>query len=201
MAKLRIGSVLLFLAATAPVFSAVCDESPDSIISEREWNRSVKVWLARAMVSEAGWDETRDHVAIAYVLYRRWIQVKRRYPGFPMRKVIAQYCAGFGKAVYSNRQKWVRNLNADGTRPTDWPPDLSWSDYKARWRAVLQTADEWRLGEHPDPCNGLSRYWGGPMDRPSKRMIRMDCGETKNFFYTVKTLLPEQNGAVQLPSP
>ena len=29
------------------------------------------------------------------------------------------------------------------------------------------------------------------MDRPSKRMIRMDCGNTKNRFYTVKPLLEE----------
>jgi hypothetical protein len=161
------------------------------LISDREWNKSGKLWIARAMVSEAGWDETADHVAIAYVLYRRWVQVKRKFPRFPIRAVVARYCAGFGKTVYFARQKWVRNLNEDGKRPKGWPDDIAWSDYKDRWLSVLKTADEWRQGIHLDPCRGISRYWGGPMDKPSKRMIRMDCGKTKNYFYTVRNLLLE----------
>lgn len=84
----------------------------------------------------------------------------------------------------------MKNLQADGKRPEGWPSDIRWSDYRERWMTVLNTAEDWRLGLLPDPCRGISRYWGGPMDRPSKRMIRMDCGETKNYFYTVKTLLP-----------
>ena len=169
------------------------------VISDREWHKSAKLWIARAMVSEAGWDETRDHIAIAYVLYRRWQQVRRKYPAFPISTVVARYCAGFGKTVYSPRQAWVKNLKADGSRPQGWPPDIRWSDYRDRWMAVLETAEEWRLGLHPDPCRGISRYWGGPMDRPSKRMIRMDCGQTKNYFYTVKPLLTDTDSAGASP--
>jgi hypothetical protein len=166
-------------------------ESSAPVISDREWNTSAKLWIARAMVSEAGWNETTDHVAIAYVLYRRWIQVRRKYPKFPIRGVVMRYCAGFGKTVYSTRQKWVKNLEEDGTRPKGWPSDISWNDYKDRWLAVLNTAEEWKQGLHPDPCGGISRYWGGPMDKPSKRMVRMNCGKTRNYFYTVRNLLPK----------
>ena len=189
---LRTVAVLLICAMTA-TDSIGAEEIQPPLMSDREWTETVKVWMARAMVSEAGFEETQDHIAIAYVLHRRWQQVRRRYPGMSMTRVIAQYCAGFGKTIYSRRQAWVVNLKADGSRPEKWPDDLAWRDYKDRWMAVLNTADEWRLGRYPDPCRGLSRYWGGPMDKPSARMIRMDCGETKNFFYTVKTLLPETN--------
>ena len=127
-------------------------------MTDREWTESVKVWVARAMVSEAGWDETQDHIAIAYVLHRRWMQVKKRHPSFPMTTVIARYCAGFGKTVFSKRQAWVKNLQTDGSRPKGWPDDIHWSDYKDRWTAVLHTAEAWRLGQYPDPCRGLSRY-------------------------------------------
>jgi hypothetical protein len=184
-----IGCCFAVIGTVAAV--SIAEPQSSVVISDREWRKSAKLWIARAMVSEAGWDETRDHIAIAYVLYRRWQQVKKRYPAFPMTNVISRYCAGFGKTVYSKRQAWVKNLEADGTRPRGWPPDIRWNDYRDRWLSVLETAEEWRSGLHPDPCRGLSRYWGGPMDRPSKRMIRMDCGETKNYFYTVKPLLIE----------
>lgn len=160
------------------------------LIPERHWNDTAKLWLARAMVSEAGWEETRDHVAIAYVLFRRWIVAKREHPHISLTAVIKRYCAGFGNTIPTARQRWVLTLRADGGRPAAWPNDIAWVDYKDRWLAVLNTVEQWRRGEHPDPCNGLARYWGGPMDRPSPRMIRMDCGETKNRFYTVRTLLP-----------
>lgn len=164
---------------------------PRKVIPDRHWNESLQVWIARAMVSEAGWEENRDHIAIAYVLYRRWIQAKKKYPKISMIAVITRYCAGFGNIIYSNRQLWVKNLNADASRPRGWPKDLSWRDYRPRWLKVLETTKNWREGLHPDPCRGLSRYWGGPMDRPSRRMIRMDCGDTKNYFYTVKSLLSQ----------
>jgi hypothetical protein len=161
------------------------------LISDRQWNEKTKVWIARALVSEAGWDETTDHVAIAYVLYRRWQIAKRSNPKLSFISVIKMYCAGFGRTAPSPRQRWVINLVADGSRPKGWPNDIRWRDYRDRWLKVVDTVESWRTGRFQDPCNGLSRYWGGPMDRPSRRMVRMDCGPTKNWFYTVKKRLSE----------
>jgi hypothetical protein len=156
------------------------------LISDDNWRETTKLWVARALVSEAGWEETTDHIAIAYVLYRRWQIARRTYPKYTLISVIKRYCAGFGSDVPTKRQKWVKNLTSSGSRPKGWPDDIRWQDYRDRWLNVLDTVEAWRKGVHPDPCNGLSRYWGGPMDRPSKRMVRMDCGPTKNRFYTVR---------------
>ena len=160
--------------------------SSDYLISDDKWRDKTKLWLARALVSEAGWGETTDHIAIAYVLYRRWRIALRTYPRYSMVQVIKRYCAGFGRTAPTPRQRWVKNLTGDGKRPEGWPDDIRWRDYRDRWMKVLDTVESWRRGAFSDPCRGLSRYWGGPMDRPSRRMIQMDCGPTKNRFYTVR---------------
>jgi hypothetical protein len=158
----------------------------NALITDRHWNENTKVWIARALVAEAGWHDTVDHIAIAYVLFRRWQIARRTFPNYSLISVIKRYCTGFGRTAASKRQRWIKNLSADGRRPKGWPGDIRWLDYRDRWLSVIETVDSWRNGYHPDPCRGLSRYWGGPMDKPSRRMIRMDCGPTKNFFYTVK---------------
>jgi hypothetical protein len=171
--------------------AAALSEETAFLISDREWTGDVKVWIARAMVSEAGWDETLDHVAVAFVLLRRWRLAQKQFPGYSMVSVVRKYCAGFRDMALTKRQKWIKNMTLDGRRPAGWPDDIFWRDYRDRWIAVLNLVEAWRRGEHPDPCSGKAMYWGGPMDRPSKRMIRMDCGNTKNRFYTVKPLLEE----------
>lgn len=176
------------VASTAESTDAVLPQAT-ALIPEKAWTDEVKVWLARAMVSEAGWDETRDQVAVAYVLLRRWELARKQLRKYSMVTVIRKYCAGFKGPAATKRQKWVKHMTLDGKRPKSWPDDIKWRDYRERWMAVLDLAETWRNGAHPDPCNGKAMYWGGPMDRPSKRMIKMDCGETKNRFYTVKPLL------------
>jgi hypothetical protein len=177
--------LILWRSAAAPA------EERAPLIPDRDWTGDVKVWIARAMVSEAGWDETQDHIAVAFVLLRRWRLAQKQFPGYSMVSVIRRYCAGFRDMALTKRQRWIKNMTLDGQRPAGWPDDIFWRDYRDRWLAVLNLTEAWRRGEHPDPCRGKSMYWGGPMDRPSKRMIRMDCGATKNFFYTVKPLLEE----------
>ena len=191
-ARLRPGYLIL---STVVVFfvqtTAGAHESPVELVPDHLWNDDTKIWIARALVSEAGWDETTDHIAIAYVLHRRWQLARKRYPRYTFPSVIKRYCAGFGPTPPTPRQLWVKNLNVKGTRPKGWPNDIRWKDYRNRWFKVIDTVEEWRRGAYPDPCNGHSRYWGGPMDRPSKRMIRMDCGPTKNRFYTVRPEISE----------
>jgi hypothetical protein len=172
------------LVVSTALSSSRASLGPEHLIPDHEWNDRAKTWLARAMVSEAGWDGTADHIAIAFVLYRRWKLAQKSYPKYSLVAVIRRYCAGFRDVALTPRQKWVKNLQLDGTRPAHWPSDIKWGDYRDRWESVLEVAETWRRGHLDDPCGGISMYWGGPTDPPSKRMIRMNCGETKNFFYT-----------------
>lgn len=48
-------------------------------LPESEWNQATQLTLAQIMVGEADWHEP-DHVAIAYVLARRWQQYRQRHP-------------------------------------------------------------------------------------------------------------------------
>jgi len=181
---------VVLLIAISTLSLAIGNSAENSyLVSDHEWSEQSKVWLARAMVSEAGWKNTSDHIAIAYVLLRRWKLAQKRYAKFPLVSVIRKYCAGFRGVEFTARQKWIKNLTADAARPVHWPNDIYWSDYRERWLAVLDTAEQWRQGQYADPCAGKAMYWGGPLDHPSKRMIKMDCGETKNFYYTVRPLL------------
>jgi hypothetical protein len=185
----RIPTLALTVAVTAMFTAGTANPGDTLLMSDREWTDEVKVWVARAMVAEAGWDEIEDQVAIAYVLLRRWRLARKQFPRYSMVTVIKKYCAGFRDVAFTKRQKWVKNLTLDAKRPKGWPNDISWRDYQEEWTEVLDLAETWRRGGLEDPCNGRAMYWGGPMDRPSKRMIKMDCGETKNRFYTVKPLL------------
>ncbi len=156
------------------------------IIPDRHWNENTRLWLARAFVSEAGWDAHRDHVGIAYVLNKRWNRGRKRYKRYRFVALIRQYCAGFAKdqTIMTARQTWVRELTLDAKRPAHWPEEVSWPNYKKQWKAALKRAEDWRLGKFADPCDGKSLHWGGVIDKPRSYWKKLDCGDTENSFYS-----------------
>lgn len=158
-------------------------------LPEEQWNDVTHVWLARAMVAEAGWTAERDHVAIAYVLARRWRQLHRRFPSTTLVHVIRGYCAGLepGRAELTPRQRWLRALSFDMREPDGWPRRYaSWARHRALWRSVLDRAHDWAQGRLRDPCRGTSWHWGGDMDTPGVELYEVDCGATANTFYGIR---------------
>jgi hypothetical protein len=139
------------------------------------------------MVSEAGWLAKRDHAGIAHTLARRWRVRRERWPGVTFEQVIRHYCAGFylKEASLDPRQLWVRQLNPMGVKPAAWPQNVRWDKHLVWWRQVMQRVDQFAAGRLSDPCRGQSWHWGGPMDYPEGRMVKVDCGETRNTFYTL----------------
>jgi hypothetical protein len=151
-----------------------------------QFDAEARLWLARAMVAEGGWTSERDHVAIAYVLARRWRAAQARYPGVRLVNVIRRYCSGLepGLAQATPRQRWLRALSPTLEEPDGWPSEkASWVRHRPVWAAVLDRAEAWSQGKLPDPCRGTSWHWGGEMDSPKGRMYRVDCGATRNTFY------------------
>lgn len=137
------------------------------------------------MVAEAGWEAERDHVAIAYVLARRWRRISERYLTYTFVDLVRNYCAGLGEQVFTPRQRWLRGLTFLGVVPAGWPTAASWSRHHPLWRAALYRSDAWFRGMLSDPCRGKALHWGGTMDSPSDRMQKVDCGQTLNIFYEV----------------
>lgn len=154
-----------------------------------EWTPQVQLWLARAMVSEAGWDAELDYVAIAYVLLRRWHQMNQRWPALRFVDVVRGYCSGLGDYPrrLTARQRWIRGLSSDGEKPLHWPRNASWKLTYPFWKTALDVSEKWGRGELRDPCRGRAWHWGGTIDTPRGRMIAVNCGPTRNTFYGISS--------------
>jgi len=152
-----------------------------------EWTPQTQLWLARAMVAEAGWNAKLDYIAIAYVLARRWRTMTERWPALRYVDVIRRYCAGLGdyRRQPSARQRWVRALSWDDAPPSHWPKNASWKQSLPLWRAALTISEKWGKGELKHPCRGRAWHWGGLIDTPRGRMVPVDCGQTRNTFYGI----------------
>ncbi|MDD9934309.1 MAG: hypothetical protein OXT09_11940 [Myxococcales bacterium] len=177
--------VLSFLVIATAVQPQVAMASRRPPVPAEQWDPQVQLWLARAMVAEAGWLHERDHVAIAYVLARRWKRVTERYPTMRFLDVIRNYCAGLGgfRRSLTPRQTWLRSLWPDASQPEGWPRKVSWRRHAPLWRATFERAGDFARGELRDPCRGRAWHWGGTIDSPRGRMAAIDCGETANTFY------------------
>lgn len=165
-------SVLMVVACLWLVQAAVAQ--PLGVLPEKrtgQWTRSAHLWLARAMVAEAGWpvqqehcDPRRDHAAIAWTLARRWRNATRLLVGWTFERQVRAYCAGLGPTVRRARQRWVQALpgpKQDMSQPPDgWPRGTSWRAHVPLWRATLRFAAAWGKGEVPDPTRGRAWHFG-----------------------------------------
>lgn len=160
----------------------------ESIIPNEQFDLSARLWLARAMVGEAGWLAENDHIAIAYVLKRRWETMRERWPKLRFKDVILRYAKalGGGRREYTARQIWVRGLRLDLVEPEGWPQKISWKGHRKYWHQVIRRVDQWKRGELSDPCRGRAFHWGGKTDIPGKTLFPVDCGETENVFYGIQ---------------
>lgn len=158
---------VVFLSAVVSAPTALAYRPP---LPNAEWDEETQLTLARAMVGEADWHEP-DHVAIAFVLARRWRQLQQNRtdsPGF--QSYIGRYSA---------------SLRNDGARST-WIRGLQWGPlpgpFEQRWDRVRRLVAAWGEGRIKDPCPN-AMHWGGAMDRPSRRYHAVSCGLTRNIFY------------------
>jgi len=162
----RLIAILSVLLVAAP---ALAYRQP---LPGEQWDETTQLTLARAMVGEADWHEP-DHIAIAFVLARRWrIHQLNREP-LPFQRYIELYSASLRSD--SSRSEWIRAL--------PWGPFPG--PYEQRWARVQKLVKGWGAGLVKDPCP-LAMHWGGTMDRPSRRWSPISCGLTRNIFYTHK---------------
>jgi len=158
-------------------------------LPSEQWTHQTHIWLSRAFVAEAGWDSKRDHIAIAYVIKRRWNRMKKRWDMIRFLDVVRNYCSGLGLQLTrepTDRQKWIRALSFKLDKPIGWPDNASWKKHRVLWKKALRRAHDWYIGKYADPCNGKAYNWGGAMDIARAKKLKLkpiDCGETENIFY------------------
>jgi len=159
----RLIAILSVLSIGAPAFA---QRSP---VPAEEWNEATRLTLAQVMVGEADWHEP-DHVAIAYVLARRWQQFNQARGPVTFQRYMQLYSSTM--KVNSERALWVRAL--------------PWGELEGRhgkrWKQVRELVSAWGAGKVKDPCP-QAEHWGGAMDRPGKSWEAVSCGLTKNIFY------------------
>ena len=159
----RLAAILVTLTITAPAFA---HRRP---VPDVEWNEATRLTLAQVMVGEADWHEP-DHIAIAYVLVRRWQQFNAARGPVTFQRYMQLYSSTM--KVDTERARWVRALpwgELDGP-------------YGKRWKRVRELVEAWGSGKVKDPCPD-AQHWGGTMDRPGKTWEAVSCGLTKNIFY------------------
>lgn len=166
-ATMRARTALLAIALSCSIAApAAADRSP---VPAAEWNLETRLTLAQVMVGEADWNEP-DHVAIAFVLARRWRQYEHAHGPIAFQRYMQLYSSTM--KVETERARWVRSLA--------WGP-LAGRHGKT-WSRVQQLVDAWGQGKLKDPCP-TAEHWGGAMDRPGRKWEPVSCGLTKNIFY------------------
>ncbi len=154
--------------------AALADSFP---VPATELDEATKLTLAHAMVGEADW-YTPDHIAIAFVLARRWPLYRDNRQNVSFKTYISLYSSP---------------LRREGSARTTWLRSLPWGPiegpFAKHWDKVRALVDAWSEGKVKDPCP-LAMHWGGAMDRPGPDMIPMSCGYTRNIFYGHKKLSP-----------
>jgi hypothetical protein len=160
---LGLGALATILSVSVP---ALAERRP---LPDSEWDEATRLTLAQVMVGEADWHEP-DHVAIAFVLARRWQQFAQARGPISFQRYIQLYSSTM--KVSTPRAKWVRAL----------PWGELHGQHAKEWAHVQKLVTLWGQGKVKDPCP-RAEHWGGAMDRPGRSWEPTTCGMTKNIFY------------------
>lgn len=160
--------MLILLGLLYAPCSALAERLP---VPESELDEETKLTLAQAMVGEADWYEP-DHVAIAFVLARRWPLYRDNRQSVTFKQYISLYSSTLRRSSTSPRTAWIRAL--------PWGPIEG--PFRKHWDRVRALVEAWSVGKLRDPCPHAV-HWGGAMDRPGSDMVPTSCGYTRNIFY------------------
>ena len=144
-------------------------------ISEKEWDKQVKLMLATSCVGEAGWQAVDECIAIAWV-YKKLADEC----GGSLTGVIRRYSSAL-KFRSTQTRPWLKDLKLEGKKPKSWPNNLSWTVHKMYWDSILSRLDRWAEGKEPDPLPEAIEY-GGPMDTKHPTAGKWQKVEAPKYF-------------------
>lgn len=162
----RLASIAALLLGVGSAGTASAGARP---VPAQQWDTGTQLTLAQVMVGEADWHEP-DHIAIAYVLTRRWQHYQRAKGPITFQRYMQLYSSTM--KVDTERARWVRGL----------PWGKLEGPHEERWAKVMELVKAWGAGKVEDPCP-VAEHWGGGMDRPGRSWMPVSCGMTKNIFY------------------
>lgn len=162
-----------------------------SPVPDDQWNDDVKLWTARSVLGEVGWDRPGEWAAVLWV-YANRAERSKRYTFYEM---VRNYSAAV-KPGNRHRNPWLFHLRLDKTRPREWPRMTE--KYRPRWRGLydaswirtIRFVETWQEGKVKNPCPNANHF-GGRIDRHRAETLgwmRIKCNERghrrfRNFFY------------------
>ena len=188
---------------TAILILCLAFTTQDLPVPPDQWNQETHLALARALVGEVNFGNTRvaleEQAAIAFVLVHRW-HVRQRLVNKNesfLQTVYAYTSANKPHRRITNRIRWIQSLanpTLDGQilnpipQPAYWPHTRqTWGNHAPGWVATYQMVGQWYLGNVRNMCPGASHWGGKTIDPPHGNMERVQCLRNfQNRFYKVK---------------
>jgi len=169
--------ILAFVVCLAWALPARAESMADFLIAGMPVDhRGDATTLAICVLAEAGGNRL-DHHGILHVLKRRAMQLSER--------------SGHHISIAEMARRYCR-IFRDPPRHRNFLRALVWAQtperpgYAHAWQQAQLSVVLFLLEVDLDPCDGRAMHWGSTADarKPPRRSVRVDCGPTKNVFWT-----------------
>lgn len=177
--------------STEPV---VVTEPP---VPEDEWNEETRIWLARSLIGEVGWERPAEQTAVAWVYANRARKLER----YTFLQMVRKYSAAV-RLPGKRRQPWVFELQLNKQKPKYWPGFIKWKGHHDQyWLNTLSLIDRWQAGEIPNYCPTANHFgsYHDSLRAEALRWTRIECivpeggKRFRNRFYDSTIIRPRRN--------
>lgn len=162
-----------------------------------EWNNTARIWLARSVIGEVGWNRPAEQAAVAWVYANRAKKLKN----YTFIRMVRQYSAAIRRPG-KIRQPWIFELQLNDRKPKHWPSFIKWTPHHSKyWLETLELIDKWQAGNIPNYCPSANHFgnYGDSLRAEALRWTRIKCivpegnKQFRNRFYDSTTIRPRHN--------
>lgn len=168
----------------------------ESPVPENEWTEEAKLWLARSLIGEVGWDRPEEQASVAWVYANR----AKKLESYTFLKMVRRYSAAVRKSG-QRRQPWVFELQLNNQKPKYWPGYVKWKgQHDKSWQATLDLINRWQAGKVPNYCPSANHFgsYHDSFRAEALRWTRVECivpdggKRFRNRFYDSTRLRPRR---------
>jgi len=165
-------------------------------VPSHEWNDNARIWLARSVIGEVGWNRPAEQAAVAWVYANRAKKLKN----YTFTRMVRRYSAAI-RQPGRTRQPWVFELQLNDHKPRQWPSFVDWNNKHSKyWLDTLELIDEWQAGRIPNYCPSANHFgnYGDSLRAEALRWTRIKCivpegdKQFRNRFYDSTKLRPRR---------
>ena len=176
-----------------PAKTTIVNKSP---VPKNEWNDNARIWLARSLIGEVGWDRPAEQASVAWVYANRARKLER----YTFIQMVRKYSAAV-RMPGKRRQPWVFELQLNIKKPDYWPGYVKWEGHHDQyWISTLDLIDRWQAGKVPNYCPTANHFgsYSDSFRAESLRWTRVECivpkggKQFRNRFYDSTKIRPRR---------